>query len=33
MPALWLVILIIFLALVFDFLNGANDRANSIARF
>jgi PiT family inorganic phosphate transporter len=31
MLALWLVILIIFLALVFDFLNGANDRANSIA--
>ena len=31
MPALWLVILIIFLALVFDFLNGANDRANAIA--
>lgn len=31
MLALWLVILIIFLALVFDFLNGANDRANAIA--
>ena len=31
MPAVWLVILIIFLALVFDFLNGANDRANAIA--
>ena len=31
MLALWLVVLIIFLALVFDFLNGANDRANSIA--
>jgi len=31
MLALWLVILIIFLALIFDFLNGANDRANAIA--
>ena len=31
MLALWFVILIIFLALVFDFLNGANDRANAIA--
>jgi Phosphate/sulphate permeases len=32
MPAFWaLVVLIIVLALVFDFLNGANDRANAIA--
>jgi PiT family inorganic phosphate transporter len=28
---LWLVVLIIFLALLFDFLNGMNDAANSIA--
>jgi PiT family inorganic phosphate transporter len=31
MRMLWLVILIIFLALLFDFLNGMNDAANSIA--
>jgi PiT family inorganic phosphate transporter len=31
MPTLFFIILIIILALVFDFLNGANDRANAIA--
>lgn len=31
MSAFWLVIIIILLALIFDFLNGANDRANAIA--
>ncbi len=31
MPTLFLITLIVVLALIFDFLNGANDRANSIA--
>jgi PiT family inorganic phosphate transporter len=30
-PALWVVIMLVFLALVFDFMNGFHDAANSIA--